>query len=118
MPRRKENIIYDDNATMVIRQETEAVPMQDEMTVIKQTANVPMPDKIAVTDILDTMTGFVIPRFNLVKDSDGSGECLVCGKRTAYKMRKLCVDCMEKHGKVFYEKARNAIENGEKFIVP
>lgn len=66
---------------------------------------------ILVTDILDTFAGYIPPRISFI--DSGEGECILCGKTTASKMRKVCFDCMKDNSKKLYEKAKNAIEHKE-----
>lgn len=111
--RNKENIIFDNDATLIIQKDPEeTAPVEPKQMRKARTINKP----IEVVDVLDTIAGYIMPTFYMVQDSEKQGECLLCGKQTAYKMRKLCVDCMKKHAREYYEKARAAIENGETTI--
>lgn len=111
--RNKENIIFNDDATLIIQQEPDNATLSEPGQARKERIN---NKSIEVLDVLDTIAGYIMPTFYMVPDSEEPGECLLCGKRTAYKMRKLCVDCMKEHSREYYEKARAAIENGETII--
>lgn len=67
---------------------------------------------IKVEDIIDTFAGYLPSQANFMP-KDG-GECLICGKETTSSMRKICFDCLQRHGDELYNKAKNAIENGNK----
>lgn len=111
--RNKENVIFDDDATVIIQRDE--MPTHTERKMIQKQAE-KFNEPISVVDVLDTIAGYVMPSFYMVPDSEESGQCLLCGKRTAYKMRKLCVDCMKEHSREYYEKARAAIQAGEDTI--
>lgn len=113
--RNKGNVIFDDDATLIIQKnEMKMDDIIQEPIVNRATRRIDE-SPIQVVDVLDAIAGFIMPTIDMIRD-DSPGECILCGKQTAYKMRKLCVDCMKQHGREFYEKARTAIENGETTI--
>lgn len=114
--RNKEHIIFDDDATVIIQKDSEVKTDEEEMSTAHVARQADNDKPVQVVDVLDAIAGFVMPTFDMIRDTDGNGECVLCGKQTAYKMRKLCVDCMHQHGREFYEKARTAIKNGETTI--
>lgn len=113
--RNRDKVLYDNDGTVLIQSDT---PTATASSPMKAPSKAPAKNttEIKVTDVLDTLAGFTIPRFNLYSESEGKGECILCGKETTYKKRKVCVTCLEEHGEELYAKARNAIENGETTI--
>ncbi len=103
------DIIYDDGYTTVTASPGSGEPVQPPEPPFEA-------QPVSVVDMLDTLAGYVIPVINMGATTEGNGQCLLCGKKTAYKMRKLCVDCMNTYGKSYYEKAKIAIENGDTMI--
>lgn len=110
MVRRKERTIYENDGTKVMVND-ESVMAKDTMSVQKAPAK--LPQEIDTVDFFDAMVGYTMPRFNLNLDVDEEGECVICGKKTAYAKRKLCVDCMEKYAVDLYPKAKAAIQTGK-----
>lgn len=118
MPRRNRTI-YDKDATLVIEnneQETNDVAhMSDSMKVFRDEATSMEMTSVSVSDVLETMAGYVMPDFRFVGSGE-KGTCLICGKQTSMASRKLCGDCMKKSGSRLYQLAKQAIENGEKEV--
>lgn len=116
MVRRKDRTIYDKDCTTVFASE---VDQTTELDVAKQKATddeSSFPSEIQTLDVLDAMVSYVPPRFSLLKQGEGAGQCVLCGKQTTYYKRKICLDCMEKYGEDLYDKAKEAIENGKTVI--
>lgn len=103
-----QEIVYEDDFTSVIKTDTGSAPTPIEPTF--------EPKTMTVSDMLDTLAGYVIPTINMGSGTNERGECMLCGKQTAYNNRKLCVNCMQAHGREYYNKAKKAIENGETII--
>lgn len=104
-----QEVIYDDGYTSVVKTDNGTAPVPPPDTPFE-------PKPVSVVDMLDTLAGYVIPVINMGTGTNEKGECLLCGKSTAYEKRKLCVDCMQKYGKSYYERAKVAVENGETVI--
>lgn len=116
MVRRKNRTIYDNDGTTIIEGEVEQTT---ELQATKQKAmndESNFPSEIQTLDVLDAMVSYVPPRFSLLKQGEGAGQCVLCGKQTTYYKRKICLDCMEKYGEDLYDKAKEAIENGKAVI--
>ena len=103
MGRRTRRTIYDNDGTTV----TETVGASDGATVFKSGEGT----HFDVSDVLDTFAGYLLPRFKIEKQS-GSGKCMICGKDTAYPVRKVCVDCMDKYSDDLYQQSKEASSNG------
>lgn len=103
-----QEIVYEDDYTSVIKTDTPSMPTPVEPTF--------EPKAITVGDMLDTLAGYVIPTINLSTGTNEKGECMLCGRETAYSNRKLCIHCMQTYGREYYNKAKQAIENGETTI--
>lgn len=108
--RNREKVLYNNDGTVLIQSDSDT-----STTLIKTPNKAPakLPGTVKVVDILDALAGWSIPQFNLLKSSSGKGECVICGKQTAYKNRTLCIECMENYAEDLYAKAKEAVENGE-----
>lgn len=115
MARRKDRVLYENDATKVF----EGVPEPTDTIAAMRAEGAAVsdiPTEIATADIFDTMVAYMPPNYNLLKSSEGAGTCLICGKQTAYYKRKICVDCMDKHATTLYSKTKEAIESGKTVI--
>lgn len=118
MPRRNRTI-YDKDATLVIENNekgtNDVAPMSDTMNVFRNEATSMEMTSVSVSDVLETMAGYVMPDFRFVGSGE-KGTCFICGKQTSMSARKLCGDCMKQSGSRLYQLAKQAIENGEKEV--
>lgn len=112
---RRNRVLYENDATKVFEGVPEPV---DTIAVMraKGTTISDIPTEIATADIFDTMVAYMPPSYNLLKSSEGTGTCLICGKQTAYYKRKICVDCMDKHATTLYSKTKEAVVSGKTVI--
>ena len=111
MATKRNKKIYDDGAILV----EQTYPADDVEVVSKKTRSAPMSDTktINVSDVFDTYAGYIPQRFGMNDGAEDSGECIICGAKTQYPLRKICVPCLEKYGHEIYENAKNCIDEGE-----
>lgn len=111
MATKRNKKIFDDGAILV----EQTYPTDDVAVVSKKTRSVSMggTKTINVTDVLDTYAGYIPQRFGMNDGAEDSGECIICGAKTQYPLRKICVPCLEKYGDGLYEACKLCIENGE-----
>lgn len=118
MPRRNRTI-YDKDATLVIENNEKGAndvdPISDTMKVFRNETTSMEMTSVPVSDVLETMAGYVMPDFRFVGNGE-KGTCLICGKQTSMASRKLCGDCMKQSGQRLYQLAKQAIESGEKEV--
>lgn len=112
MARDRRRIIYDQDGTIVTETPSASVnaPVQKSRS---NNTNVEIP----VLDAIDTLAAYLLPRFKVEKSADNPGTCYICGKNTAYQMRHLCVDCMDRVSDDLYQKTRAAVEAKETSII-
>lgn len=94
--KKKPVTIYDDDGVLV-----EQTFSDNNVAVMKnEKSNLPfyMGMDVSVNDVIDTFAAYMLPRFNVNNPEEGPGECVLCGAKTLFKKRKICVDCLEKHG--------------------
>lgn len=106
--------IYDDGSVMVEQTYTD-----DSATVVsKKMRSAPVGETkmINVTDVFDTYAGYIPQRFGMNDGAEDSGECIICGAKTQYPLRKICVPCLEKYGREIFKKCKESIENGESYF--
>ena len=109
MARDRRRTIYSQDATVI----TEGATAADEAVVKRSVPEVRTTREISVEDAIDTMAAYLLPKFKVEKDSSNPGECVFCGKETAYQMRHLCVDCMSSVSSDLYRRIKSAIAAGE-----
>ena len=66
---------------------------------------------INISDVIDMFAGYLPAQVNFM-DRDG-GKCLICGAETSGSMRKICFECLQKHGENIYNKTKRAVKNHE-----
>lgn len=103
---RDRRVRYNQDATVI----TEGANATDEVSVKRSS---PATREISVEDAIDTMAAYLLPKFKVEKDSGNPGECVFCGKETAYQMRHLCADCMGEVSNDLYRRIKSAIAAGE-----
>lgn len=119
MARDRRRIIYDNDATVI----TESIGNEENNSTTdslhrsaKRSAfieNVTM----SVSDVVDTFASYAsVPRWFIDYKAEKLGECNICHRDTAYRFRRICVDCMDKYGDTIFDLARNASDNGETTI--
>lgn len=112
----KKRKIYDeDNVEIEVTPASEQLAVSEEAEVFKTSSktNKKKNATISVGDVFDAFASYINPKFSVIEANTGSGKCVICGKDTAYSIRKICVDCMETYSEQIYEKAKDAIANGE-----
>lgn len=114
MATKRNKKIFDDGAILV----EQTYPTDDVEVVSKKTRSAPMSETktINVVDVLDTYAGYIPQRFGMNDGAEDSGECIICGAKTQYPLRKVCVPCLEKYGRDVYEKCKGSIESGESYF--
>lgn len=114
MSTKKSKTIFDDDAVLV----EQTYPEDDvEVTVPVKTKRSAMSTKdIDVSDVLDTFAAYSPQRFGINDPGNGAGECMICGTKTQYRLRKFCADCMDKYGREMHDKAKDCIGNGETYF--
>lgn len=114
MATKRNKKIFDDGAILV-----EQTYQTDVVEVVsKKMRSAPMSETktINVADVFDTYAGYIPQRFGMNDGADDSGECIICGAKTQYPLRKICVPCLEKYGKEIFDKAKNCVEDGESYF--
>lgn len=114
MATKRNRKIYDDGAVMV-----EQTYADDSATVVsKKMRSAPVSENktINVTDVFETYAGYIPQRFGMNDGAEDNGECIICGAKTQYPLRKICVPCLEKYGKEIFEKCKESIESGESYF--
>lgn len=111
MARDRRRVRYDQDATVI----TESTGMADDISVQKENGNIGA--RMPVLDAIDTLAAYLLPRFDIKKDPSITGTCVMCGNDTAYVIRHLCVDCMERIGNDFYLKTKAAVEAKESEVI-
>lgn len=110
---------YDNDATVVEVVENdslnETATTNENVSVLSRRFSNVDGTSVAVTDIFETMAGYVMPNFRFLK-AEGKGICMICGKETSMSCRKLCGDCMKESGERAYRLSCEAIQNGEKEV--
>lgn len=109
MARDRRRTIYSQDATVI----TEGAATADEATVKRSASETRATREISVEDAIDTMAAYLLPKFKVEKDSSNPGECVFCGKETAYQMRHLCADCMGDVSNDLYRRIKSAIAAGD-----
>lgn len=109
----KRRKIYDNDGTTVTETET----VSDNAELIRADSDAPVMltgKRIKVQDVLCAVGSYMSSSICFFADpKDGEGKCMACGKRTAWKIRKLCPKCMTKQGKSLFDAAVRALENGD-----
>lgn len=114
---RRPTTIYDNDATVIVEtpsEDTNASTIHVDGSIRPRRVQ-ERSVSIHVADLIDTLAGYTAKWFAEQK-SDRPGSCYICKKETMCKIRKLCGDCMDKYSDLIYEKAHEAIENGESTI--
>lgn len=112
MARDRRRIVYDQDGTVI----TETPSVSENVSVQKvrrNSTNVEIP----VLDAIDTLAAYLLPRFKVEKSPDNPGTCYICGKSTAYQIRHICVDCMDRVSDDLYQKTKAAVEAKETNII-
>lgn len=95
--KKKAITIYDDDGILV-----EQTPVNDIIETVSKVKRVArfenLTKEITAKDLIGTLAGYMSPRFGVNKAEDGAGECVICGAKTQYTKRKMCVDCIENYG--------------------
>lgn len=110
----KRRKVFDDGATVVEqvnvsqKKKPELKVNIERNTSVRNNTN----KTVKVEDVISAFAGYLPTGANFMP-KDG-GACLLCGKETSSSMRKICIPCLQAHGKSIYNKAKEAIGNGEK----
>ncbi len=71
------------------------------------------PTKIDAKDIIDTAISYQIPSVGINSNKNGGSECKVCGAKTAYDNRHICIDCWKKYKDEIISGIKDALEEVE-----
>lgn len=115
--KRKPVKIYEDDSVMVEQTfpDDDVAVIRDEiMRDISRVSTDKEEMTVDVSDVLDTFAGYMVQKVGMNDPENGSGECVLCGASTQYKLRKVCVPCLEKHRIELWQEAKTAIENGDR----
>lgn len=107
--KKKSHTIYDDDSVVV-----EYTEPSEEVIVTRseESKRVSRTEKeLDVDDVFDSFVGYLIPKLTLNNADGGSGECLLCGAKTQYSMRKICYECMVENKEKLYDKMKVALED-------
>ena len=105
--------VYDNDATLIT-----AVPSEEPIEPVRS-ASVGMAGcvDIPLVDVIDSLASYSsVGTLYAEEKADKAGKCLLCGDKTNYKFRKICVNCMKKYGNEIYDLAREATDNGHTAI--
>lgn len=122
--RRGRNTIYDNDGTVIIQSTGDTNAVNDDVSVdthsrmeAKARSNISRASNtVEMTDIFDTLVSYSPNRWFANEKDMSAGTCAVCGKETKSSIRKICGDCMDKYQAVIYQKAKEALANGERYI--
>lgn len=114
MATKRNKKIFDDGAIIV----EQTYPNDDVEVVSKKMRSSTMngTKTINVADVLDTYAGYIPQRFGMNDGAEDSGECIICGSKTQYPLRRICVPCLEKYGRDILKKCKESIESGESYF--
>lgn len=74
----------------------ETAILQDDVSVMRSASPVKKENvEVNASDMVEAMQSYTSSF--AVNDSSSKGECVICGKPTAFKNRKVCVDCWKEH---------------------
>lgn len=65
--------------------------------------------KLPMKDMVETLDSYQLPMFTENKSEKGGSECLICGKKTSYDNRHICVNCWSKYNKKIIEKIKEEV---------
>lgn len=106
----KRRKIFDDGATVVEQVNTPSKKVETPIpSNIKARGSVKL---IKTEDVIDTFSGYLPAKVNFALKN--GGKCLICGADTSSELRKVCIPCLQKYGRTLYDRAKKAIEIGEK----
>lgn len=103
--------IFDDDGIVI--ESKPAEEKKESVYSVKSAKSAGRKTEINVADVLDAYAGYMPQRFGMNDASLGAGECVICGGKTQYTTRKICVPCLDKYGKEIYKNAKEAIENSQ-----
>lgn len=110
--RNRGRVIYDNDATVV----TEGTAVADDVSIVKRSEVRGAERVISARDALDTLAGYIAQNFPMDRPMNERGMCVLCGKETAYPMRKLCVECMSRNSKNIYASLRRIVADSDDMI--
>lgn len=69
--------------------------------------------KITGTEILETAQSYQLPQFTANPSEKGGSECRICGKKTSFDNRHVCVSCWTEYNKEMIDSLKSAVSNIE-----
>lgn len=68
---------------------------------------------VSAVDMISTVDSYLTSTFPFSGDSSVKGECVFCGKKTAYSNRKVCVDCFKIYKEEIMDALKKSVEDVE-----
>ena len=108
--------VYDNDATLIT-----AVPSEEPIEPARSASvGIAGGVDIPLVDVIDGFASYIVTmpksRWLQSEKDDKPGTCSICKKRTTYRGRKICGDCMDKYADEIYDLSREAAENGHTAI--
>lgn len=101
--------LYEDDGVLV--EQTYATDSVEVMKTSRAMAMQNVSKEIKASDLIETLAAYTLPKFGINSVDDGAGECVICGAKTQYRKRKMCVDCIDRYGASdLLEKLKYAID--------
>lgn len=67
--------------------------------------------KLSGKDIVDTMQSYQLPTLTVNSTENGGANCLICGAKTAFDNRHICLVCWKKYKEDMFDALKQAVED-------
>lgn len=100
---------YVDKKGGLLVEKTEPTKVSDKAAVVTKTKS-NIQSTVSAEDVFSAIGSYLSSPFT-VTDSSSKGECVICGKQTAYANRMICVDCFKEHKDSIMDGLKSAVKD-------